>query len=193
MHLSVITATRDRPQQLASCLQHFRRQIHPGIDCEQIVVADGPDPRAEALASEAGARFYFREIPGGAFGAAAKDLGIQQAIGDYVCFWDDDNWYEPYALLTLYQAAVGYDIGVVQIRHLNRKTGQFRTLPEPWTGTFELGNVDTQCICVRRTVAKTTTWAHPEYPKHTDYHWLVRLSNMNPSIRFNSVIIGLHL
>lgn len=193
MDMSVITATRDRPQQLACCVRQFLSQSVSNLKCEHIVVSDGPDPRAAAIALAAGARYYERDEAGGAFGAFAKDIGLQHASGEYVCFWDDDNWHEPHALSTLYAIAHGFDIGVAQIRHLNRRTGGYRILPEPWSGAFELGNIDTLCICIRREVALNASWGDSTTPRHTDYHWLERLARQPRNIRFVPIVIGSHL
>ncbi len=192
MHLSVITATWQRPSRLAGCLRQFRQQSPGGLECEHIVVSDGPDPRAEQLARFHAARYLERTQNGGKYGVAAKDDGVRIATGDYVCFWDDDNQCEPHALATLYTAAAGVDIGVVQVRHLVRKTGRIETIPRTWSGQFQLGDVDTLCVCVRRELALREPWEGPE-DRNTDFHWLDRLSRHAPVIRFVPVIVGDHL
>ncbi|MEZ6066059.1 MAG: glycosyltransferase family A protein [Planctomycetaceae bacterium] len=119
--ISVITATRQRPKHLEACLHHFRQQSLGGLRAEHIVVSDGPDDYARRQVQSYGARYDQLPESAGQWGAAAKDRGIELARGRYVCFWDDDNWYEPHALATLYTTAFGFDIGVVQCRYLRRK------------------------------------------------------------------------
>jgi glycosyltransferase involved in cell wall biosynthesis len=95
--LTVITATCRRPAQLASCLVQFRSQSLGGLHCEHLVVSDGIDPESRWLTSKYGARYIERTVPGGQWGSLARDEGIREARGRFVCFWDDDNLYEPHA------------------------------------------------------------------------------------------------
>lgn len=193
--LTVIIATCRRPAQLASCLAQFRTQNLGGLRCEHLVVSDGIDPEARWLAAEFGARYFERPEPGGQWGSLARDEGIRVARGQFVCFWDDDNLYEPHALATLFSAAVGYDIGVVQTRYRCRsRVGQI-IIPRRWTGSFRSGDVDTMCICLRRDLALREAWEQRPPPKlpTTDWHWLQRLEKHQPRIRFVPVIIGFHL
>ncbi len=92
-----------------------------------------------------------RTVPArGAMGSLARDLGIREARGQYLVFWDDDNLYEPHALATLFAAACEADIGVVQTRYRCRTRAGEITIPRQWSGQFVAGDVDTMCVCVRR-------------------------------------------
>jgi len=193
--LTVITATCRRPVQLASCLAQFQKQSLGELRCEHLIVSDGVDPEARWLAGEFGARYVERSEPGGQWGSLARDLGIREARGQYVCFWDDDNLYEPHALATLFTAACGYDIGVVQTRYRCRtRLGQL-TIPRRWDGTFRAGDVDTMCICVRRDLAIREVWEQqpPPFRPTTDWHWLNRIERFRPQVRFVPMVIGRHL
>ena len=193
--LTVITATRRRPALLASCLAQFRSQSLGELRCEHLVVSDGVDPEVRWLAREFGARYVERPEPGGQWGSLARDLGIREARGQYVCFWDDDNLYEPHALATLFTAACGHDIGVLQTRYRCRtRLGQI-IIPRRWDGTFQRGDVDTMCICIRRDLASRETWEQRPPPQRptTDWHWLHRIERYQPVIRFVPLVIGHHL
>ncbi|WP_437192091.1 glycosyltransferase family 2 protein [Planctomicrobium sp. SH527] len=193
MDLTVITATRQRPSHLAQCLSQFQIQSSHGIASEQIVVSDGVDRHARGIAGQWGARFCEVPQPLGNAGAGAKDLGVREALGDYVCFWDDDNVYYPHALATLFAAVQGADIGVVRIQHRFRTRPGFVVLPRVWGGEFRKGDVDTMCVCVRRSLALKELWADGLPPPGTDWRWLRRLQRYQPVIRFVPVIIGVHL
>lgn len=189
--LSVITATWKRPKLLAMCLEQFRRQKKGNLRCEHIVVSDGPDEKNRAVAKFFGARYVERAATGGAWGAFAKDTGIEIARGRYVVFWDDDNSYLDHSLLTLYEAASGVDIGVARTTHFDGMVSV--VIPRKWDGSFRLGDIDTMCVCVRREVAVTEKWGLPNSIKGTDHHWLRRLQKNGASIRFINTIIGSHL
>ncbi|WP_437185581.1 glycosyltransferase family 2 protein [Planctomicrobium sp. SH668] len=193
MHLSVITATHQRPSQLARTLEQFRTQCHSNLRCEHIVVSDGPDAVAAQVSKQWGASFVQLDSHRGDAGAYAKDAGIHAARGKYVCFWDDDNLYHPHAISALVATAWDHDIGVVQTQHRFRKAHGMVTLPRRWDGQFHAGDIDTMCICVKRELALTAKWGNGQPPPGTDYRWLQALSVKKPSIRFVPIVIGYHL
>jgi hypothetical protein len=148
--LSVIIATWVRPQLLGLCLYQFAEQSIGDLRCEQIVVSDRPDDRA------------------------------------------DDNRYLPHALATLYAAAYGVDLGVVQVVHDDFNSPH--PIPDPWTGTFEFGNIDTMCVCVRRELARTVPWAVPDEPERgEDHRWILRLQQAGATVHFIPIVIGEHI
>lgn len=193
MDLTVITSTRNRPALLEHCLHQFRSQFRGGLRCEMLVVSDGPDPVAAEQALRAGVRWIETPIPLGKFGSGAKDAGIAGAGGRYVCFWDDDNIYEPHALVTLFGAAVGYDIGVVRVCHRFRERPGTVTLPRRWCGLFVPGDVDTMCVCVRTELARRELWCDATEGPGTDFRWLRKLEAHRPSIRYVPIVIGTHV
>lgn len=195
LDITVITATHQRPAQLALCLSQFRQQSVGNLSCEHLIVSDGVDRHAHALSGRFSARYLERPEPGGQWGSLARDLGIREARGRYVCFWDDDNLYEPHALATLFAAACGSDIGVVQTRYRCRSRAGEITIPRKWTGQFIAGDVDTMCVCVKRELAVQEHWEQHPAPVRptTDWDWLTRLMQYQPSVRFVPVVIGWHL
>lgn len=193
--LTVITATYQRPAQLANCLAQFQQQSVGTLRCQHLVISDGVDRQARALSREFGTTFIERPEPGGQWGSLARDVGIHEAQGQFVCFWDDDNLYEPHALATLFAAGVDADVGVVQTRYRCRiRPGQV-TIPRQWTGSFRKGDIDTMCVCVRRELALQELWEQQPPPSQptTDWHWLQRLEQHQPRIRFVPIVIGWHL
>lgn len=188
-----MTATFRRPALLAHCLRQFAQQSLGGVVCEQIVVSDGPDPIAQHQARQARARFLELPAPRGHAGAFAKDAGIVAAAGEYVCFWDDDNHYEPHALATMYATISGVDVGVVRARHRLRKRPGSVLIPRRWSGEFVPGDVDTMCVIVRTSLARQELWGDDNPHCGTDHRWLTRLRQHQPRIRFVPVCIGEHL
>jgi glycosyltransferase involved in cell wall biosynthesis len=193
LQLSVITPTFQRPALLALCLRQFQAQSVGDLTCEQIVVSDGPDPAARFLVEQAGARYLELPAPRGRQGAWARDYALGHARGEYVCFWDDDNLYEPHALAALYCAASGVDLGIVRALYRFRKSVGMTALPRFWTGSFRFGDVDTMCVCVRRELALTQPWAVETDEASTEYLWLTRLAARNPTMRYVPITIGVHL
>ena len=93
IQLSIITATWKRPQFLMHLLNQVHLQSTEGLTWEHLVVSDGIDPIAKTICASYPVRYFECPQHQGAYGAFAKDEGIRQAKGEYVCFWDDDNIY----------------------------------------------------------------------------------------------------
>lgn len=89
---SVVVPTRNRPRQLATCLDAVRRVLGPQ---DQLVVVDSAseDPAAvAAVAAQHGARLVRCEQPGA---SRARNAGWRAARHDVVLFTDDDCLPEP--------------------------------------------------------------------------------------------------
>lgn len=191
--LSVITATRQRPEFLVHCIGMLQSQSLGGLTYEHLIVSDGPDDHARYIADRAGARYLFTPEPVAQWGAGCRDLGVQHAQGKYICFWDDDNRYLPHALVALYAAVQNADIGVVRCRHRFRKKPGTVIIPRNWNGTFRAGDVDTMCLCVTSTLARKELWTSETPRICNDYDWLIKLSRHRPVVNFLPLIIGDHL
>ena len=100
---SIVIPTYNRPAQLAVCLQACARLDYPGDRFEVIVVDDGGSSPLDAIA----ARFHgvlklklLRQENAGP--AAARNMGVSEAMGEYLAFTDDDcapesNWLQELA------------------------------------------------------------------------------------------------
>lgn len=98
--VSVVVATRDRPQRLAALLVSLRAQTLQ--DFEVVVVDDGSAPPVPEIA---GIRVVRRPLPGGP--AAARNEGWRAAAGELIAFVDDDCEAAPGWLAALVDAAGG--------------------------------------------------------------------------------------
>jgi glycosyltransferase involved in cell wall biosynthesis len=84
--VSVVIATRDRPDKLRRCLEHLAPYL--GADDEVVVVDSASrDARTAEVAAAAGAVVVRAERPGTSL---ARNLGWQRARHDLVAFTDDD-------------------------------------------------------------------------------------------------------
>lgn len=191
--LTVITNTWQRPKHLACLLRQLRTQSLGNLRIEHLVVSDGPDVTSAALVEPTLSRFLSLPEHRGCFGVAAKDFGIEQAGGEYVCFWDDDNIYEPHALTTAYAAAFGFDIGIVRTEHWSVTHRRYLTLPREWTGQVRPGDIDTMCLCVRTQLARRVPWDREPRKRGMDHRWLSRLMEHQPRVNYVPLVVGRHL
>jgi glycosyltransferase involved in cell wall biosynthesis len=185
LDLTVITPTWKRPKFLKLCCEQMAAQSIDGVSCEHIIVSDGPDERAERIARRYGARFRALNEHYGHSGAYCRDMALAMARGRYVVFFDDDNFYRPHALASLYAAAQGVDIGVCRTVHCGIVIPDVLELP------FRYGQIDSMCVCVRRSLACREDWRLAR--RATDIRWLERLATHKPTVRFVPIIIGEHL
>lgn len=186
--LSVIISTCDRPYYLRRCLNSLPKKQELEINLEVIVIDESTQP---IDLSDFAIDILIHKSKQGLYGAYAKDVGINQAHGKYVCFWDDDNHYFPNAITDLYAAANKHDIGVVQVLHTdNDPSSKTVCIPQNWSGTFKLTDIDTMCFCVLTDLAITRRWSDHKR-RGTDFAWISKIAK-NSNINFIPVIIGHH-
>ena len=89
--ISCIMPTADRPAFVKLALRYFERQTYP--DRELIVIDDGIES-VRSLAESVEKMRYIRIAPGLSLGEK-RNLACQEASGEFICHWDDDDWYAP--------------------------------------------------------------------------------------------------
>ena len=93
---SVVIPTRERPAQLASCLDSLVRAQEPPGGFEVIVVDDGGDAQLEAVLGPLRDRLELTLLHRPHRGpAAARNAGVQHARGEMLAFTDDDMLVDP--------------------------------------------------------------------------------------------------
>lgn len=93
--VSVVVPTRDRPSVLRLALESIRALEGPDLTLEILVGDNGTNPASKALAEEFGC-IYMQTAKNGA--AAARNLCLQRASGEFVAFLDDDDVLLPGAI-----------------------------------------------------------------------------------------------
>ena len=109
-NISVIVCTRDRPEQLARCLESLQKLSPPAQ--EIIVVDNAPTtPTIEILVNKMpGIRYVLEAQPGL---SVARNTGIRHAVGDIIAFTDDDVVVHPNWLMGLDRALANADVMAV--------------------------------------------------------------------------------
>jgi hypothetical protein len=89
--VSCVMPTFNRPRFVRQAIRYFQAQEYP--DRELIIVDDGPDPVRDVLPDDDRIR-YIRLATRTTIGSK-RNLACEQARGDVVVQWDDDDWYGP--------------------------------------------------------------------------------------------------
>ncbi len=89
LKVSVIIPARDAEDTIADCLHALlnQRGFHLGNDYEIILVDDGSQDKTAKIAEELGIEVVRQSNAGP---AAARNTGVEHAVGDLVCFTDAD-------------------------------------------------------------------------------------------------------
>ena len=115
---SLIVCTIDRFDQLERLFLSLMNQRHR--DFEVILVDQNPDDRLLELIGSFWPFFVIRHIRSAKGLSRARNNGMAAAIGDYVCFPDDDCWYEPDTLETAERLFVDHpELAIVTGRTLD--------------------------------------------------------------------------
>lgn len=197
--LSIITATTpDQLQWATNSMEtiHHQRLKQKFQRTEHLLVCDGHSATLRGRCKDNDCRYV--TLPDGPhcdFGATAHQMGIEHTIGEWICFWDDDNVYYPHALQTVLDAIrCDADIHVQQTRHYG--DGQrYRVIPpSSWRPPeFVHACIDTMCLVVRREFAMRESWIDNHLGERgSDFRWMQRLSLHKPHVRFWPIEIGAH-
>jgi glycosyltransferase involved in cell wall biosynthesis len=134
--VSVVIPTRGRPDLVTRAVRSALAQTVREI--EVIVVVDGPDPATrEALAGCDDARLCIVELDASGGAAAARNVGVRHARGEWTALLDDDDeWHPDKLAIQLDLAKNATDPLPIVISRLVNRTPRTefvmpRRLPEP--------------------------------------------------------------
>ncbi|MFP6683284.1 MAG: glycosyltransferase family 2 protein, partial [Polyangiaceae bacterium] len=100
--VSVIMPTHDRPAELRIAIQSVLAQSHE--NWELIVVNDGGGDVSSVISlANDSSRIHYIHLARSRGAAAARNVGLSLAQGEYVTYLDDDDWYDAQHLRVLVQ------------------------------------------------------------------------------------------
>jgi glycosyltransferase involved in cell wall biosynthesis len=89
--VSCIMPTADRHKFVPHAIRYFLRQDYPNK--ELVIIDDGNDAIAELIPADPSIR-YFRLTPKQPVGTK-RNMACEEARGDLIAHWDDDDWMSP--------------------------------------------------------------------------------------------------
>ncbi|HSN75392.1 MAG TPA: glycosyltransferase [Anaerolineae bacterium] len=121
--VSCIMPTADRRAFVEQAIRYFLRQDYPR--CELLIVDDGREPVADLAQGDPSVRYL--RVEGRQELGVKRNLACEQAHGEIIVHWDDDDWQAPWRVS--YQAAQllaqGADVcGVDNLLYYQPWTGQ---------------------------------------------------------------------
>lgn len=88
--ISCIMPTKNRAKYIPLAIDYFKKQDYPNK--ELIIIDDGSSPIKELVPDDPRIRYFFVEQQDPTIGAK-RNYGCQQANGEIITHWDDDDWY----------------------------------------------------------------------------------------------------
>lgn len=128
--ITVVTPTYNRVEYLGNAIDSVLSQTYS--DFELIIVDDNPvdsDARKkteELVGKYSDVRIRYLKNPMNLGGAASRNIGIDEAKGEYIAFLDDDDMYLPDRLEVQYKEMVEneWDVSVMDGATYNYVTGE---------------------------------------------------------------------
>ncbi len=118
MLVSIIVPVYNAQDYLEECVDSLTGQTYKNI--EVLLINDGStDDSAslcDSLAEKDSRVRVFHKENGGTH--TARNLGLEQAKGEYVMFSDPDDWFDLYTIETLVQEIENYDLDVVRFNYV---------------------------------------------------------------------------
>lgn len=141
--ISVIVPVYNVEKWLSRCIDSILDQT--SIDFELLLIDDGSRDRSGAICdeyAESDSRIRVFHKPNGGV-SSARNLGLENAIGEWIAFCDADDYVTPTYLENLYKAVDASDIDLVfnyAIVNCNGKTEK-ETYPEKYIHLNELSDL----------------------------------------------------
>jgi len=92
--ISCIMPTRGRTELALQAVRYFQAQDYPRL--ELVIVDDAGGDLGRRLPADE--RIRYEQVPAGWSIGAKRNHAVQQARGEIVAQWDDDDWYAPHRL-----------------------------------------------------------------------------------------------
>ena len=146
--ISIIVPIYNVEQYLSKCIDSILAQIF--TDFELLLIDDGTPDRSGVICDEYAMKDdrirVFHKENGGV--SSARNLGLDEARGEWVAFVDSDDWIEKEMYQSLYNVADSYDVDVVMCGYSVISTN--RSVPVPVLSKFGgLNTIDKNKLIAR--------------------------------------------
>lgn len=168
--VSCICVTRNRRKFLENSIECFINQSY--VNKELVILYYSDDNETKGLAKKnnnTNVFFHEYDVSLGLTLGALRNKCVELTSGDYICVWDDDDWYHPNRIIKQYCHLINVDYSACFFKQLviyDYETDEmFLTKPreEGWEGSM---------MCEKKHVLKH---GYGDKDKHEDTHLLIKL------------------
>ena len=170
MKFSIIIPAHNSAKYIRKCLGSIKRQTFK--DYELIVVCDSCTDDTAEIAKEYGAKVY--EVNFHQDGQT-RNVGIEHAIGEWVLFLDDDDWWLHEFVLELLNGRVGKDgEDILAFSFIWKGVGYTSNVNKLWIATWNK--------CWRREAIGNTRFSKNDFDSDVAFHEGMMKKDLNVSV-----------
>lgn len=130
MDLSIVIPCFNAGEKIVKCIESVA-PLSKSIDIEVIVVDDGSDDNSAELVNALALPFVKLISQKNAGVSVARNIGIENAVGNYFVFADSDDYYDAEALLKVYKTAVDNNSDMLVFGYYYVTQNRIRKIPIP--------------------------------------------------------------
>ena len=165
--VTCIMPTYNRRRFVPRAIACFLRQDYP--DAELLIVDDGSEPVPDLVPPDPRVRYV--ALPSRVSVGAKRNLACEQASGEIVLHWDDDDWHAPHRVRYQVEALLehGADVcGINQILFYDSRNGTAWLYAYPREERFWLYG---SSLCYRRAFWDRSRFADVNVGEDTRFVW----------------------
>lgn len=197
---SIVIPTHNRAQDLQRCLMSLVNQTYKNF--EVLVCDDGSTDNTKEVADDfkdkLSLRYFYNQNTGGP--AGPRNVGIQNALSEWICFLDSDDWYSENRLEVLSKLNLDefdllyHDLNVVKNDKVIRLITS-RTLSEKEAYRDLLCNLNaipTSSTCIRKSflIEANGFSQNKDIVGLEDFHLWIRIAKLNARFRYLPKALG---
>ena len=138
MRFSVVIPLYNKASYLCKSIESVISQAYNDFEC--IIVDDGSTDSSAEIADGYSAKYQnVRVVHQQNSGVAiARNKGVKESLGDYICFLDADDWWDPNFLLSVNETITKIpDAGIYGTNYYYYKHGKKEVRVNITTGVFD--------------------------------------------------------
>ena len=165
--VSCIMPTHNRRRFVPLAIRHFLRQDY---DPKELVILDDGTDSVEDLAPR-DARIRYLRLESRLSVGAKRNLACEQARGEIILHWDDDDWQAPHRIRSMVETLLGQDLdlcGLNPILFFDLRTGQAWRYRYPPQDRFW---VHGSSFCYRRAFWEAHRFADLDVGEDNQFIW----------------------
>ncbi len=199
---SIVIPTHNRADDLLRCLTSLENQTYKKF--EVLVCDDGSTDHTKDIVKDFKERlalkYFYNENTGGP--AGPRNVGIENAQADWICFLDSDDWYTENRLEFISKLNLDgfdflyHDLNVIQNGNIVRiNTSRVLNVKDPYKDLLcNLNAVPTSSTCIRKSflVDADGFSTNKEIVGLEDFHLWIRIAKLKARFMYLPKVLGFY-